>query len=102
MNLQPCPVLAHELLSAILFWSIFCRATHTSARTTRLSVRLALWFLGTVTCIGMAAPLVWKWEPDLYSLALLGAIVICKVVYAANWRAGVPATLQRPAVTSRI
>ncbi len=82
-------VLIHELLCAALFVTVFCRAVKTD-QTVRADVRFAFFILGIVACMGMAAPLAWAHEPDLYQLALLASIVLVQTITAHHWKEEVP------------
>lgn len=88
-------MLAHYLLCALLFHTIFCRAVKMDANTLP-GIRFALLTLGTVAAAGLAVPLHWpSWQPDPYGLAVLGAVVLVQVVTAYHWRDGVPDRFQR-------
>lgn len=82
-------VVAHELLCAALFYSVFCRAVRTDAQV-KADIRLAFFVLGSVALMGMAAPLAWDHQPSGFDLALLGSIVLVQVITARHWRDGVP------------
>lgn len=77
-----------DLLCASLLWSVFCRSVRTDT-TTRLDVRLALWFMGTASLVGMAAPL-YGWTPDRITMLIVASIALLQVVMARHWRHGVP------------
>lgn len=93
-------VILHELLCAALFYSIFCRSVHTSCNTTRLSVRLAIWAIGIVACVGMAAPIAWGWHPDWFTMLLLATICGTQFVFASVWSNGVPAQFRKASAQS--
>ena len=82
-------VTTHELLCVALAYSVFCRACRTCDMV-RADVRLAFWLLGLVAFAGIAAPLVWGLVPDVFGLALLGAITVVQLVTAQHWDKGVP------------
>lgn len=82
-------VIVHELLCIALFFTVFCRAVKTD-QTVRTDVRFAFFILGIVSCMGMAAPLAWSHQPDLYQLALLAAVVLVQGVTAHHWQTEVP------------
>ncbi len=84
------PVMIHEALCAVLFWSVFCRSVKSDKRV-RLSVRFAFMCLGLAACLGMAAPVVWAYQPHPVALAMLAAFAIVQVVTAALWVDGPPA-----------
>lgn len=79
----------HELLCFALFYSVFCRAVH-SCEKVRADVRFAFFLLGIVACVGMAAPLTWRFIPDIFTLALLASMTVVQLVTAHHWVAGVP------------
>ena len=82
-------VVAHEVLCAILFYTVFCRAVK-ACRKVRQDVRFSFFVLGTVACLGMAAPLAWGLAPDVFGLALLAAVNLVQLVTSRHWRGGVP------------
>jgi len=82
-------IFAHEMLCAALFFTVFCRAVKTDS-TIKADVRFAFFVLGIVSCMGMAAPLAWAYQPDLMDLALLAAVVLVQAVTAHHWQHEVP------------
>lgn len=93
-------LILHELLCAALFYSVFFRAVK-SCEKVRADVRLAFVALGIVACLGMAAPLVWGLVPDLFGLALLGAMTAVQLVTSQHWSAGVPDRFYKPGCAPR-
>ena len=84
---------AHVLMCLYVFLSVFLRARWLDARA-HGGVRLVFCILGCIALLGLAWPVARPWEPDLWSLALLGAV--CMVVLAVLvWR-GLPARLETP------
>ena len=83
------PLVLHEALCFALFYTVFCRSVSTDARV-KADVRFAFFVLGTVACMGMVAPLAWGYQPGLYELSLLGAVVLVQVITAHHWAHGVP------------
>lgn len=94
-------LLVHEVLCATILFSVFSRAVKTSEKV-RTDVRFAFFVLGTVACIGMAAPLVWGMIPDLFGLCVLAAVAIVQIVTARHWHAGVPHSYYRPEHAPRL
>lgn len=88
-------LVAHELLCAILIFTVFCRAVRMDF-TVRLDVRLAFFLLGAVACLGVPAPLVWGFQPNGFTLLLLAGISIVQIVTSRYWRKGVPLSFYRP------
>lgn len=88
------PLIAYELLCAALFYTVFCRLVRSNNQTRRL-VRLAFLVLGTVSAMGMAAPLAWGLHPDWMTVALLASFLLVQVVTAIYWQDGVPITFRR-------
>jgi len=82
-------ILIHEALCGLLLWTVFCRSVQCS-RKVLLDVRLAFWLLGLIACLGLVAPLVWGFIPDLFSIALVAAITVVQFVTAQHWAQGVP------------
>ena len=77
-------LLAHELLCAILIYTVFCRAVRTD-HTVRVDVRLSFFILGVVACLGMPAPLIWGFIPNTFTLLLLdNFLCIFRVNYAPH------------------
>ena len=88
-------VLVHELLCAVLFYTVFCRAVRTTAHV-KADIRLAFTCLGGVALMGMAAPIAWGHQPSGFDLALLASIVLVQVITARHWRDGVPEHFLQP------
>ena len=89
-------IAAHELMCAVLFYSVFYRAVR-MGESTRQDIRIALMALGTVAAMGVAVPLHWRtWHPDCLYLALLASITAVQVVTAYHWRDGVPSRFLKP------
>ena len=85
----------HEMLCVTLWYTVFCRAVRTDARV-KLQVRAAFVLVGAVALLGFVAHLAWGWEPDLWDVILLAAVVILQVVTATNWKNGVPDRFLNP------
>ncbi len=85
--------LAHELLCLALFYAVFCRANKTSELTTKREVRLVLLMEGTIAAVGLSIPLTHDFNPTFFSVCLLGAMVVPKVVFARGWADGPPVTV---------
>ena len=85
--------LLHEALCLALAYSIFCRAVRMTAQTL-LPIRLSMFSLGAVGLLGLAAPLL-EWRPDLFSLALLAAVVVVQITTSRYWRVAVPPSFER-------
>lgn len=88
-------LLAHELLCVILIFTVFCRAVRMD-HTVRLDVRLAFFLLGVVACIGVPAPLIWGFEPNAFTLLLVGVVALVQTVTSRYWKNGVPLSFYRP------
>lgn len=88
-------IVIHEALCAVLLYSVFCRAVR-SSDLVRTDVRLAFFFLGMVACVGIVAPLVWKFAPDCFTIALLASISGVQLVTAHHWEQGVPDRFLKP------
>lgn len=80
---------AHVLMCLYVFLSVFLRARWLDARA-HGGVRLVFCILGCIALLGLAWPVARPWEPDLWSLALLGAVCMVQGVTAEKWRKGVP------------
>lgn len=89
-------LILHEALAGALFYSVFCRSIKTDAETTRRDVMLAIWMLGCVAIVMIAAPIVKGWRPDWFTTALLAAVVMVQLVTAKHWGDGVPAQFRKP------
>lgn len=76
-------VILHELLCAALFYAAFCRALW-AGRSTSIGVRCLIKMIGMVACAGMAAPLAFGYQPDWFSVALLGLVVLELVI--GDWQ----------------
>lgn len=88
-------IVIHELLCAALFYTVFYRAVRTSKRV-RPDIRLAFFGLGFVACLGMAAPFAFGFQPDLFELFLLGAIVVVQFSTAHHWAHECPRHFYKP------
>lgn len=88
-------LLVHELLCAILIYTVFCRAVRTD-HTVRVDVRFSFFLLGVVACLGMPAPLIWGGIPNSFTLLLLAVITIVQMVTARHWSRGVPYGFYKP------
>lgn len=93
-------LIIHETLCGAIFFSVFCRSVKSNEKV-RADVRVAFLLLGTVACIGMAAPLVWG-LPDLFVLSLLAAIALVQIVTSRHWHAGVPHSYYQPECAPRL
>jgi uncharacterized membrane protein len=82
-------IFAHEILCAALFFTMFCRAVKTDSKI-KADVRFAFFILGIVSCMGMAAPIAWGYQPTLYEISLLGAVVLVQTITSHHWRQEVP------------
>lgn len=87
-------LIAHEILSMALLWSCFCRAVILT-RSARRDIRIAFWLLGVTSVWCLFYPLVFPWEPDPVSLALLASIVIVQGVTSFHWKGGIPTAFKR-------
>jgi len=77
-------VIIFELMCIAMFYAAFCRAVNTT-RATRQGLRLVIMLAGMVSAIGMAAPMVWAYQPDWYAMVLLAFIIISKGTVARYW-----------------
>lgn len=82
-------VLAHEVMCATLFYTVFCRSVSTDD-TVKADVRFAFFVLGVTACMGMVAPIAWAYDPHPFALALLAAVVLVQIITAHHWAHGVP------------
>jgi hypothetical protein len=82
-----------ELLCFALLYSVFCRLVHTSI-STRISVRIAIFFLGLAALVGIGAPL-YGWRPDVVVTVITAACLFMQLVAARHWRGGVPGSFQK-------
>lgn len=73
----------HEFLCAALFYSTFCRAVRAGEQTS-LAKHTIIRILGAVACLGMAAPLAFRYRPDWFTVILL-AVVIIEVRASNAW-----------------
>lgn len=89
-----CLFIFYELMAVTVVYTSFCRLSRTNGETL-LSVRFAIWLLGTSVAISAWAPLLWGWRPDLIHLSVLASIAIAQVATSRQWHLGVPQALQR-------
>jgi hypothetical protein len=96
---------AQAVLSSLLWWSSFCRLTHTDRETIR-EIRAAVWFQGAVATTMTIAPYlplidkdftwpvyttpVWVW------LCLLASQVCIQIATSRHWYSGVPRSYIKP------
>ncbi len=93
----------HLLLSAVLFWTCFCRQFKFTATHTRPDVRWAFVLLSMAALVIAIAPYAHALWPDLAEpykvrwpdLLLLAGIVAVQAVTARHWRGGVPRDFRR-------
>jgi hypothetical protein len=83
-----------EALALALFYSCFCRASYTSKANTKRDIRWAFTFLGVMALLSVFAPF-WGYDPDGFTVALLGAITVVQLATARHWRAGIPAPFRK-------
>lgn len=88
-------LIIHEALCFALLYTSFCRAVHTSEKTTKVGIRFAILLLGGAACYGIAWPLYKSWQPDEFSLFLLFSVTVAQVTFAGLWQEGVPPAYQR-------
>lgn len=84
-----------ELFAIALFWSCFCRSSHTHKGNTLRAVRWAFTLLGLVSMVCIVLPPLYGYEPDGVDVMLLSAMAVTQLVTAHYWRAGVPEPFQR-------
>ena len=87
--MNPAALVLHEALCFALFYTVFCRCVSTDSRV-KADVRFAFFVLGTVACMGMVAPIAWAYQPGVYELSLLAAVVLVQIIAAHHWAHGVP------------
>lgn len=87
--------LLYEVAAVVVVYTSFCRLSRTTHRTL-LSVRFAIWSLGTSVAVSVWAPVLWGWRPDLVHVAVVVSIAIAQVATARQWKGGVPDALQIP------
>lgn len=88
-------VIVFEAFAIALFSSCLCRASYTNKANTKRDIRWAFTFLGVMSLVAVLAPLLWGYEPDGMSTALLAAMTVVQLVTSHHWRNGVPAQFRR-------
>jgi hypothetical protein len=83
-----------EAFAALIFWSCFCRASHTSKANTKRDVRWAFTLLGVVSIVCIVAPF-FGYVPDLISIALVGSTAMVQLATSYHWRRGVPVQFRK-------
>jgi hypothetical protein len=83
-----------EALALALFYSCFCRASHTHKGNTRRDIRWAFTLLGIMAVLSVAAPF-WGYDPDGFTVALLAAITVVQLSTAHHWRNGIPVQFRK-------
>lgn len=91
----PLPLIAHEVLCAALFYTVFCRSVHLDSRA-KTDIRAAFFALGVAALMGMVAPLAWAFEPTGWTIGLLSAILLVQAVTARHWGHGTPDQFLKP------
>lgn len=89
------PLVLHELLCLYLVYSVFVRAVPMNCDT-RPAVRIVFWLLAVVALLGIAAPVLWRWLPDLFALALELVFALVQGVTNHYWAGRVPDAFCRP------
>ncbi len=79
----------HEILSAFLFYSCFCRSLKMSKETTILEIRLAFYCLAITSVVSIFAPLQ-GFEPNYLVVMLLSAISIVQYTTSKYWKSSPP------------
>ena len=87
-------LIAHEVLCLALFYSAFCRAVWANSQTQR-RMRFIILMTGSVSSLGMLAPISWGYEPNWFELMLLAMAVVSQMITSTNWRDGVPEIFQK-------
>jgi hypothetical protein len=83
-----------EVLSLALVYSCFCRASFTSKANTKRDIRWSFTYLGVMALLCALAPF-WGYDPDGFTIALLGAITLVQLTTAHHWRNGIPHQFRR-------
>ena len=83
-----------DILCIALFYAVFGRSVRTDT-TTRLSVRLSMWFVGISSLFGLAVPM-YGWSPDWVVIAMVGPLVFMQFVMSKHWVFGVPSQFVKP------
>ena len=94
------PLLVHELLCLYLVYSVVVRAVPMTCDT-QPAVRLVFWLVAVVALLGIAAPVLWPWVPDLFSLALELVFALVQGVTNHHWQGRVPDAFCRPGCAPR-
>lgn len=87
-------LLLWEAFALALFYSCFCRASHTHKGNTVRAIRWAFTLLGVVSILCVLAPL-WDYAPEGMAVLLLGTFTVVQVTTAHHWRKGIPAAFRR-------
>lgn len=94
------PLVCHELLCLYLVYSVFVRAVPMTCDT-RPAVRLVFWLVAVVALLGVAAPVLWPWVPDLFAIALELVFALVQGVTNHYWQGRVPDAFCRPGYAPR-
>jgi hypothetical protein len=94
------PLVVHELLCLYLVYSVFVRAVPMTCDT-KPAVRLVFWLVAVVALLGVAAPVLWPWMPDLFALALELVFALVQGVTNHYWQGRVPDAFCRPGCAPR-
>ena len=96
---------SQAVLAAVLWWSSFCRLTHTDRETIR-EIRAAVWFQGSVATTLLIAPYLplldkaFTWPayttPVQIWLCVLAAQVRIQIATSRHWHDGVPRSYIKP------
>lgn len=82
-------LLAHVVLCITLLACIFARSVPSTDKVL-VSIRLAFWLLWTATCLGLAAPIIWHYEPHPVEVLMLAGYTAVQLATSIHWEAGVP------------
>lgn len=83
-----------EALALALVYSCFCRASFTNKANTKRDVRWSFTYLGVMAVLSVLAPF-WGYDPDGFTVALLGALTVVQLTTAHHWRNGVPVQFRK-------
>jgi len=88
-------LVAHEALCFTLIVCVFFRSVQSTSEVL-IGIRLSFQLLWTSACLGMAAPLVWGYDPHFVEVLMLAGYTSVQLTTSLHWGHGVPRQFLKP------
>ena len=87
-------IILNTLCAGVVLYACFCRLSLTDMETDPM-VRFAVWSVGTMALVSIAAPLCWHYRPDPMMPATWAAVGLLQIATRRLWLDGIPPQLLR-------